>query len=77
MGSREYLFYMIEVSCQMEHCHPTQIMKESKHQSRTTTRNRLRNMIMNDRTKHGEALCAVGVGNNSGVIEDEDRKIGT
>ena len=52
-------------------------MKESKYQSRITTRNRLRNMIMNDRTKHGEALCDVGVGNNAGVIEDEDRKIGT
>ena len=76
MGSREHLFDMIEVSRQMKHCHPIQIMKESKHQSRTTTRN-IRNMTMNDRTKNGEALCAIGVGNNAGVIEDEDRKIGT
>ena len=77
IGSRDHPFNMIEFSCQIEHCHPIQSMKEAKQQSRTTNRTRLRNRIMNDRENHGEALCDIGFGNNAGVVEDEDRKIDT
>ena len=51
IGSRDHPFDMIEVFRQMEHCHPIQITKEAKRQSRTTARTRITNNLMNDRTK--------------------------